>query len=416
MEVVYARCCGLDVHKKTVSACIVIREQGKVQKAERRFGTYTEQLEELASWMEEHNVSHVVMEATGVYWKPVWNVLEGRFELLLVNPQHVKALSGKKFDRGDAAHLADLLQHGLLRGSYIPCPAIRELRDLTRNRARTAQETVRINNRIQKILEEANLKLGSVASEVLGVSGRLMLKQIIAGEQDPEKLADLALGRLRKKRDQLLPALKGKVTAHHRRMLDKLLRALELREGEIADDEADIRRQIAPFEKAVQCWMQEPGVDEITAWSLVAEMGPDMAQFPTAEEAASWSCVCPGNHETAGKQGNGRTRKGNPWLRAAICEAAWGASHSKKSYFHAQYRRLCARRGPQRALLAVAHSMIVAGFYLFRYEVPFKDLGADFFDRRNREHAARRAVKRLNGLGFEVILKERPPEGAPSSP
>ena len=416
MEVVYPRCGGLDVHKKSVSACIVIREQGKVDKAERRFGTYTGQLEELASWLGEHEVSHVVREATGVYWKPVWNVLEGRFELMLVNPQHIKALSGKKCDRGDAAHLADLLQHGLLHGSYIPSPAIRQLRDLTRNRARTTQEAARIKNRIQKILEEANRKLGSVASEVLGTSGRRMLKQVVAGEQDPAKLADLALGRLRKKRAQLLPALAGKVTDHHRRMLDKLLRALEVREREIAEDEADIRRAIAPFAKAVQAWMQEPGVDEITAWSLVAEMGPDMAQFPTAEQVASWSCVCPGNYESAGKQRDGRTRQGNPWLRAAICEAAWGATHSKKSYFHAQYRRLCPRRGPQRALLAVAHSMIVVGYYLLKYDLLFKDLGADFFDQRNREHAARRAVKRLSALGFEVILKERTPEMAPSTP
>ena len=406
MEVVYPRCCGLDVHKQSISACVIIREHGKAEKLERRFGTFTHQLEELAEWLEEFGVTHVVMEATGVYWKPVWNVLEGRFDLMLVNPEHIKALSGKKYDRRDASHLADLLQHGLLQGSYIPPMEIRQLRDLTRNRARTVQEAARIKSRIQKILEEANIKLGSVATDVLGVSGRLILKGLIEGEQDATKLADLAVGVLRKKRNQLTQALNGKVDDHYRLMLRKLLRALKEREAEIADDETDIRQQIEPFGKAVLAWMQLPGIDEVTAWSLVAEMGPDMAPFETAEQAASWSCVCPGNHESAGKQGNGRTRKGNPWLRSAICEAAWGASRTKKSYFHAQYARICVRHGPKRALMAVAHSMIVVGFYLIKYDLEFKDLGADFFDRRNREHTTRRAVKRLIALGYKVHLEE----------
>ena len=405
MEVVNPRCCGLDVHKKSISACVIIREHGKVEKLERRFGTFTQELEDMAEWLAEHHVSHVVMEATGVYWKPVWNVLEGSFDLMLVNPQHIKALTGKKCDRRDASHLADLLQHGLLQGSFIPPAEIRQLRDLTRNRARTVQEAARIKSRIQKILEEANVKLGSVATDVLGVSGRLMLNGLVTGEQDAAKLAGLALGVLRKKHDQLVQALSGKVNDHHRLMLGKLLRALKTRETEIAEDDADIRRQIEPFRQAVLTWMQVPGIDEVTAWSLVAEMGPDMAPFETAEEAASWSCVCPGNNESAGKQRSGRTRKGNPWLRSAICEAAWGASRTKKSYFHAQYARICARRGPNRALMAVAHSMIVVGFCLIKYGLEFKDLGADFFDRRNREHATRRAVKRLNSLGYEVHLE-----------
>jgi len=405
MEVVNSRCCGLDVHKKSISACVIIREHGMVEKLERRFGTFTQELEDMAEWLAEHHVSHVVMEATGVYWKPVWNVLEGSFDLMLVNPQHIKALTGKKCDRRDASHLADLLQHGLLQGSFIPSAEIRQLRDLTRNRARTVQEAARIKSRIQKILEEANVKLGSVATDVLGVSGRLMLNGLVTGERDAAKLAGLALGVLRKKHDQLVQALSGKVNDHHRLMLEKLLRALKTRETEIAEDEGDIRRQIEPFRQAVLTWMQVPGIDEVTAWSLVAEMGPDMAPFETAEEAASWSCVCPGNNESAGKQRSGRTRKGNPWLRSAICEAAWGASRTKKSYFHAQYARICARRGPNRALMAVAHSMIVVGFCLIKYGLQFKDLGADFFDRRNREHATRRAVKRLNSLGYEVHLE-----------
>lgn len=406
MEVLHSRCCGLDVHKKSISACVMIREHGTLQKLERRFGTFTGELEDMAAWLEENKVTHVVMEATGVYWKPVWNVLEGRFDLMLVNPQHIKALSGKKFDRRDASHLTDLLQHGLLQGSFIPSAPIRHLRDLTRNRARTVQEAARIKSRIQKVLEEANIKLGSVATDVLGVSGRLMLEGLVAGKQSPAELADLAVGVLRKKRDELVQALSGKTDHHHRLMLDKLLRALKTREYEIAEDEEDIRRQIEPFRNAVLAWTQIPGIDEVTAWSLVAEMGADMAPFDTAEQAASWACVCPGNHESAGKQRDGRTRKGNPWLRSAICEAAWGASRTKKSYFHAQYTRLCVRRGPKRALMAVAHSMIVVGFYLIKHDLKFNDLGADFFDRRNREQATRRAVKRLNALGYNVHLEQ----------
>jgi len=406
MEVLHSRCCGLDVHKKSISACVMIREHGRLEKLERRFGTFTGELEDMAAWLAEHKVTHVVMEATGVYWKPVWNVLEGRFDLMLVNPQHIKALTGKKCDRRDASHLTELLQHGLLQGSFIPSAAIRHLRDLTRNRARTVQEAARIKSRVQKVLEEANVKLGSVATDVLGVSGRLMLNGLVAGKQDPEELADLAVGVLRKKRDQLVQALSGKVGDHHRLMLGKLLRALKTREVEIAEDETDIRTRIEPFRKAVLAWMQLPGIDEVTAWSLVAEMGADMAPFDTAEQAASWACVCPGNHESASKQGDGRTRKGNPWLRSTICEAAWGASRTKKSYFHALYIRTCARRGPKRALMAVAHSMIVVGFYLIKRDFKFNDLGADFFDRRNREQATRRAVKRLNALGYSVHLEQ----------
>src|SRR5262249_49331835 len=318
MEVLHSRCCGLDVHKKSISACVMIREHGRLEKLERRFGTFTGELEDMAAWLAEHKVTHVVMEATGVYWKPVWNVLEGRFDLMLVNPQHIKALTGKKCDRRDASPFTELLQHGLLQGSFIPSAAIRRLRDLTRNRARTVQAGGRIKSRVQKGLEEANGKLGIGAADVVGVSVRLMLNGLVAGKQDPEELADLAVGVLRKKRDQLVQALSGKVDDHHRLMLGKLLRVLKTREVEIAEDETEIRTRIEPFRKAVLAWMQLPGIDEVTAWLLVAEMKADMA-FDTAEQAASWACVCPGNHESASKQGDGRTRKGNPWLRSTIC-------------------------------------------------------------------------------------------------
>jgi transposase len=394
------------VHKKSISACILIRENGKEEKLEQRFGTFTAELEAMAEWMEQNGVTHVAMEATGVYWKPVWNVLEGRFDLLLANPEQVKALRGKKWDKRDASRIAEFLQHDLLGGSYIPARPIRELRDLTRNRARVVQEVGRITNRIHKILEDANVKLSSVATDVLGVSGRKILAALVKGETDAVELGELAEGRLKKKKLQLQQALVGKMTDHHRMMLGKLLRALSTREAEITEDESDIRQQIVPFQQAVEAWMQLPGVHEITAWSLVAEMGPDMAPFRTVEQAASWACVCPGNNQSAGKQADGRTRRGNPWLRRTICEAAWGASRTKKSYFHAQFKRIQARRGPERALMAVAHSMIIVGYYLVRDRLKYKELGADFFDRRNREHAAHRAVNRLKALGYSVIIEQ----------
>ncbi len=405
MEVVHSRCCGLDVHQASVCACVSIKEGGKAVKHTRRFGTNTEDLWALAGWMHEHGVTHVAMEATGVYWKPVWNVLEGQFALLLVNPHHLKAIPGKKTDLKDGSRIADLLQHGLLRGSFVPPTEIREMRDLTRSRASLAQERSRIANRIQKVLEDANIKLGSVASDVLGVSGRLMLNAIVAGEQDAEKLANLARGTLRKKIPVLRPALTGLVTDHQRFLLASWLKMLDFTDSLIARFDAQIRLRGQALLPTVSAWQKIPGVSEITAWTLVAEIGADMSRFESAEQLASWACVCPGMEESAGKRMSGKTRKGNVWLRRGLCEAAWGASRKTGSYYRSLFHRLAARRGRKRALIAVAHSILITAYYICKRGVSYADLGEDYFERKDKLRTQRRLVKRLENLGYSVSLR-----------
>lgn len=405
MEVVNQRCCGLDVHKASVCACVTIKVGRKSVKYKSRFGTSTEDLRALADWLQQYGVTLVAMEATGVYWKPVWNILEGRFELMLVNPQHLKAIPGKKTDMKDGEGIADLLQHGLLRGSFVPPVAVRELRDLTRSRVSLAQERSRIANRVQKVLEDANIKLGSVASDVLGVSGRQMLEAIIAGEQDPDKLADLARGSLRKKIPELRRALLGQVRETQRFLLRSWLKMLDFIDSMIVQFDQQIRQQGEPFQHTVAAWSEIPGVSRVTAWTLVAEVGTNMKQFETAEHLASWACVCPGMEESAGKRMSGKTRKGNVWLRRGLCEAAWGASRSKGSYYHSLFRRLSARRGHKRALIAVAHSILVTAYYVCQRGSRYADLGTDYFDRRDRERTQRRLVKRLESLGYTVTLQ-----------
>ena len=407
MEVVHPRCCGIDVHKATVCACISIKDAGVIEKHKQRFDTTSAQLRELAGWLHQHQVTQVAMEATGVYWKPVWNLLEGEFELLLVNPQHLKSIPGKKTDFKDGERIADLLQHGLLRGSFVPPQSIRELRDLTRMRATLAQERVSVINRIEKTLEDPNLKLGVVATDVVGVSGRAMLEAIVAGETDPDILADLARGALRKKIPQLKLALEGKVTDHHRFMLRQWLDMLDFVDRKIALLEQQIVEKSRPFEVMVHTWMQVPGLRRINAFSLLAEIGTDMSQFPTAAHLASWAAVCPGNRESAGKQSSGKIRKGNPWLRRTLCEAAWAASRTKNSYFHALYQRLVRGRGTNRALIAVAHSLLVTVYSFTVAGQPYQDLGLEYFNRLHKNHLERTLVKRLEKLGHRVILEPR---------
>jgi transposase len=405
MDVVHPRCCGIDIHKASVCACITIKESGTAARHKRRFGTTTGQLRELAAWLAEGQVTHVAMEATGVYWKPVWNALEEGFELLLVNPQHLKSIPGKKTDFKDGERIADLLQHGLLRGSFVPPPPIRELRDLTRMRARLAQERSSVISRIEKTLEDPNLKLGVVASDVVGASGRAMLEAIVKGETDAQKLADLAKGTLRRKIPELKLALEGNITDHHRFMLRQWLDMLDFIDRKIAVLEEQIVEKSRPFEAMVQTWMQVPGLRRINAYSLLAEIGADLKQFPTAAQLASWAAVCPGNHESAGKQKSGRTRPGNPWLRRTLCEAAWAASRTKKSYFGALYRRLVRGRGKNRALIAVAHSLLVTVYSFTLTGQPYSDLGRDYFDRLNQAQLEKSLVKRLEKLGHRVILE-----------
>lgn len=378
MRVEYERCCGLDVHKETVVACLIVPgARGKAVKETRTYRTMTGELQAMAAWLQEKGCTRVAMESTGVYWKPVYNVLEGMFDILVVNAEHIKKVSGRKTDVADAEWIADLLRHGLLRGSFIPSAQQRAWRDLTRYRTRLVDDRTSEVNRLHKLLEDANIKLASVATDIMGVSGRMILRQLIEGETDPATLADLAQGRLREKRAALEQALQGKLTAHHR---------------------------LRPFEEILARWDQLPGVSTRIAQIIVAEVGTDLKQFEDAAHLASWAGLCPGNHESAGKRKSGKARKGSRWLRRALTEAAHGAARTKNKYYNALYHRLVGRRGKKRAVIAGAHSLLVTGYYLITRQRDYIDLGPNYFDERNREAVRRRAVRRLEQLGFQVSL------------
>lgn len=405
MEVVHPRCCGNDVHQASLAVCVSIKEEGKSEKHKLCCGTTTAELLRLADWLHGHQVTHVAMEATGVYWKPMWHMLEGQFELLLANPTQVQALRGRKTDLKDGERIADYLQHGLLQGSFVPPRPIQELRDLTRSRTTLKQEQVRIGNRIRKVLEDANVELSSVMSDVMGVSGREMLRAIVRGENDPAVLAQLARKRLRGKIPVLQQAATGTLNQHHRFLIEQWLALWDELVARIAKFEERIEEQMRPFAPAVKTWTSLPGIDRITAWTIIAEMGADMAQFPTAAHAASWAGLCPGEKESAGKRQSGRTRQGNVWLRRALTQAAWGASMKKRSYFKAFSHRLAARKGKKRAIVAVAHALLVTGYTLLWTGKTFADLGADYFDRLDRDRLTKRLVKRLEKLGHQVSLQ-----------
>jgi transposase len=412
MQVVYICCAGLDVHKETVSVCISRCEaNGQKRQQVRVYGTFTQDLLMLVDWLQENGVTHVAMEATGVYWRPVWTVLEGHCQQMLVNPQHIKAVPGRKTDTKDCEWIADLLQHGLLKGSFVPPTPIQDLRDLTRYRIELRQSQNRVANRIQKFLEQANLKLSSVASDVLGVSGRRMLEAIIAGQDHPEQLAQWARGRLRSKVADLAQALTGRVRDHHRFLLAEYLDEWEALEQRIQRIEAEIDQQIRPFEPAVVLWQTIPGVDRVTACHLVAEIGVDMYHFPTAQHLASWAALCPGHHESAGKRKSGKTRAGNKWLRRTLCQAAWAVTRKKNCYLAAQFKRLAARRGVKRAALAVAHSILIIGYHLLKTGQGYQELRGNYLEQINKDQLQRYYIKRLQRLGLQVSV-EPLPEGA----
>jgi transposase len=383
----------------------VLWAEGKKRKEKRRFGTFTEELLKLVEWLRECGVTHVAMESTGVYWKPVWNLLEGQFtEVLLVNAQHIKAVPGRKTDQKDSEWIAQLLQHGLLKASFIPPRPTRELRDLTRYRVSLAQECNRVANRIQKVLEDANIKLASVATDALGASGRQMIQALIAGEQDSAVLAQMAKGLLRNKIPELKLALEGRVNDHHRFLLNEMLDDLRHIESKMTKVETEIEARLRPFEDQLARLCTIPGVDRVTAWGLAAEMGLNMEQFPSAAHLASWAGMCPGNFESAGKRLGGRMRKGSRFLRRHLCQAAWAVSTKRDSYLSALFRRLAARRGNKRATMAVGHAILVIAYHLLKRQENYRDLGPNYFDQKNPESLRRSLVKRLERIGYAVSL------------
>ena len=404
MEVVYRRCSGVDVHKESISVCVLLMEDEGVKKQIRRFGTMTRDLLELRLWLQQLGVTHVAMESTGVYWKPVWNLLEDQFELLLVNAQHIKQVPGRKTDIRDCEWIADLLQHGLRRGSYVPKQEQRDLRDLTRYRVRLNEDKVRLANRIQKTLQDANIKLASVATDVLGASGRTMLQAIAAGEDDPETLAQMARKRLRKKLPQLRLALQGRIRDHHGFLLGQLLEELRFTEDKINELDQRIQQWMLPHHHAISLWTSMPGIRITTAWSLVAEIGTNPEQFPQDSNLASWAGMCPGNNESAGRRKSGKTRRGNRWLRRALNQAAWAAARTKNTYLAARFHRLAAKRGSKRAIVAIGHKILVLAHYMLQHNTPFRELGAEYYQRLRAPSFSQSLVRRLQRLGFQVTL------------
>jgi transposase len=405
MRVVYEICCGLDVHAKTVVACLVSHGKKEV----RTFSTMTDDLLTLLDWLTAAGCTHVAIESTGVYWKPVFNILEGSMKVVLVNARHIKAVPGRKTDVRDCEWLADLLRHGLLKASFIPPLEIRELRELTRYRQSLKGELARIANRVQKVIESGNIKLGQVASNALGVSARGMLKLLAAGETDVERMANLAQRQLRKKKPELRRALVGRLTESQRWVLTELLSRYEEVESAITRVDERIDKELAqhPFVKEAVGFLDElPGFGTQNAEDVISEIGVDMSAFPSHHHIASWAAVCPGNNESAGKRRSGKTRKGNVCLRTALVQGAWAASHTKNTYLSAQYHRLVKRLGKKKALIAVAHSMLIIIYHMLSRRERFHELGGDYFDRRNQQALRHHLIRRLESLGLKVCVEE----------
>lgn len=432
MDVLLERCAGLDVHKKSILACVVIAEPGARPRREiREYRTMTRDILSLADWLAELQVTHVAMESTGVFWKPIYNLLEGQFEILLVNAQHIKQVPGRKTDVKDCEWIANCLQHGLLRASFVPERPMRELRDLVRHRAQLSSEKTREVNRIHKILEDANVKLGSVASNIMGVSGRDMIRAMIQGESDSSKLAELARRRLRGKIPELRVALEGKVGEHHRFMLKMHLEHVEYIETQMESITGRVEALMSDepqeggeppagggttpgkdtplsYRRAIELLARVPGLDQAVIENILAEIGLDMSRFPSAAHLSSWAGVCPGNNQSAGKRRSGKTTKGSRWLRRSLCQAAWAAVRSSGTYFSEQFRRIAARRGKKRAIMAVGHSLLVAIYHILKEGAEYKELGATWFDHINPEKLTRYLVRRLEALGHKVILEKVP--------
>ena len=418
MKRLLERCAALDVHKKQLTACArILGQGGELEELTAEFSTMAADLLALRDWLTELAVTHVAMEATGVYWKPVYYALEDDFELLLVNAQHVKNVPGRKTDTSDAQWLCQLLECGLLRPSFVPPKPIRELRDLTRYRKALIRERASEANRLQKTLEDAGIKLSSVATDVLGVSGRLMLDALVSGTRDPDVLAELAKGALRKKIPALKRALAGAFKPHHALIVSHILAHLDYLDEAIANLTGEVERRLAPFARKAELLTTITGVAARNSQVILAELGPDMSRFPSDRHAASWVAICPGNDESAGKRRSGKTRRGNPHLRAALIESANAAARSRNTYLRAQYEQVKRRRGHKKAIVAVAHSILIAAYHILKDDVPYHDLGGDYFTRRaDPERIARRLVAQLERLGHAVTLQTPTAQEAVATP
>jgi transposase len=416
MEVIYPRCGALDVHKKNVVAGVRIAEDSQVTTDVKTFSTTTKGLLELSDWLSSYRITHVVMEATGVYWKPVWQVLsmDEELTLALANAAHVKNVPGRKSDVSDTSWMSELYAHGLIRPSFVPDTATQELRTLMRSRKQLVREQTRHVQRIHKTLEEANIKLGSVLSDLLGKSGRAMIEALIAGETDPVKLAALAHKGVKASQEQLRDALRGQVTDHHRFLLHLHLEQIDRLDGAIAEIDQRVEANLAPFRDAVELTRSAPGVRGVSAEAIVAEIGTDMSRFPTAGHILSWVGLCPRQDESAGKRRSTRLRRGNPWLKTTLIQCAWAAKNKKGSYLQAQFLHVKSRRGPQKAICAVAASLLTSIYHMLKNGVPYEDLGPDHFRNRSRKSHAHRLVHQLERLGFAVEINPAQAELAPA--
>ncbi len=413
MKIIYRRCAGMDVHKKSISVCVRRRQQGKQEEEieEAVFGTFTQELERLAEWLKERKVKQVAMESTGVYWIPVWNILERPkygLQLMLVNPIVVRALHGRKTDRIDARRIAEFLQYGLLRGSFIPPKPVRQMRELTRMRVHVQQDRNRTINRIGRLLETVNIKLGSVASNIVGKSGRTILELLAAGNTNPERLADKALGHLRIKMPELILALDGRTDEHFRWMLTGLLRKLDAQDAELASLDEKIEADMHSHQDLIERLCTIPGVEKTTAHTIVSELGTDMSQFPDAAHVAAWSGLCPGNAESEGKRFSGRTRKGDRYLRRILVQSAWAVARAKDCFFAALFRRIAQRRSMKKAAVAVAHRILTVAYILIRDGGVYREFGGDYFDRKSPERTATKLTKRLEKIGYQVAIQRTP--------